>query len=151
MRTARTLALSMAAWTAIAMAQGDDPLKSPACSAALSQLQAARGGTGTDVEGARAAAAAACLGTSARPGRPARVAQPPVSVPPPRIEPPQVAAPLPSPVLPPPPVAIERAPGPALCDAGGCWTPDGGRLRHVPAPVVPHGACSLQGTAVYCP
>ncbi|MBE7368349.1 hypothetical protein [Ramlibacter pallidus] len=149
----RAAPLLLAACAMLAFAQDDDPLKSPACAAALDTLQAARGNANAaGVESARAAAAAACLGTSERSTRPARIAQPPVAVPAPRIEPPQAAAPPPAPRLPPPPVAIERAPSPALCDAGGCWTPDGPRLRHVPPAIAgPQGPCTAQGGTVYCP
>lgn len=132
-------------------AQQADPLKSPACGAALADLQAARQGGG-DVNALRSAAASACLGSSALPTRPSRVLQAPVVVPPPQTELPPRVAPLPAPVLPPPPVVVERAPLPATCDAGGCWSQgDGTHLRHVPpALVVPGVACTQQGTVVYC-
>ncbi|HYE38627.1 MAG TPA: hypothetical protein VEB23_01765, partial [Ramlibacter sp.] len=84
MRTALAFTLLLAC---APLAAQDDPLKSPACGAALAQLQAARaGGTGAAVEASRGAAAAACLGSSAAPVRPARVLRPPVSVPPPQVE-----------------------------------------------------------------
>jgi hypothetical protein len=81
------------------------------------------------------------------------VLQAPISVPPPQIEVPPAAAPLAPPSLPPPPVAVERAPLPAACDAGGCWTNDGGtHLRHVPPNLMgPRGLCSTQAGVVYCP
>jgi hypothetical protein len=128
-----------------------DPLKSEACATALASLQAARTGGG-NVEAVRSAAASTCLGSAAVPGRPARIAQTPVVVPPPQIDIAPRAATLPPINLPPPPVAIERAPGPALCDANGCWTSGGSQLRHVPPNLVgPAGMCSQQGGAVYCP
>ncbi len=136
-------------------AQDADPLKSPACGAALAALQAARAhpGTGSDsVAALRGAAASACLGSAVVPTRPARVLQAPVVVPPPQVEVPVQAAPLPPPVLPPPPVVIQRAPVPATCDAGGCWTNDGTHLRHVPPSLAgPSGLCTQQGGLVYCP
>lgn len=132
-------------------AQDADPLKSTACGTALAQLQAARQGDGGNVAALRSAAAGACLGSAAPPTRPSRILQAPVAVPPPQIELPPRVAPLPAPVLPPPPVAIERAPLPATCDAGGCWSNGGTHLRHVPPLAVPGGACTQQGTAVYCP
>lgn len=135
-------------------AQQDDPLKSAACGTALADLQAARtGGAGAgQVEALRSTAAGVCLGSATLPTRPARVVQPPVVVPPPQVEVPQRVAPLPPPVLPPPPVAIERAPLPAQCGPGGCWTDDGSHLRHVPPSLVaPGGLCIQQGGGVYCP
>lgn len=131
-----------------------DPLKSAACGAALASLQAARssGAPAAAVEDLRSAAAGSCLGSTVVPGRPSRVLQTPVVVPPPQIQ----AAPRPvppfAPVLPPPPVAIERAPLPATCDAGGCWTNDGTHLRHVPPSLAgPRGLCIQQGGQLACP
>lgn len=137
-----------------AAAQQGDPLKSPACGAALSSLQAARaaGAAPAAVEQLRDAAAGACLGSTTVPTRPARIAQPPVVVPPPQVEVPLRAAPLPAPVLPPPPVAVERPPVPAVCDAGGCWSGGDTHLRHVPPSLAgPRGLCVQQGGLVYCP
>src|SRR5688500_2678400 len=151
MKIVAALLIAFAAgWPAQAQ---DDPLKSAACGAALAQLQAARtGGSAGDVEARRSAASAACLGSAAVPTRPSRVAQPLVVVPPPQIDLPQRVAPLPGPSLPPPPVAIQRAPLPAQCDAGGCWSNDGTHLRHVPPSLAgPSGLCTQQGGLVYCP
>lgn len=136
-----------------APAPAQDPLQSAACAAALAQLQAARGGDApaATVDGLRSTAAAACLGTSTVPARPGRIAQQPIAVPPPLIEAPARVAPLPA-ARPPPPVAIERAPLPAHCDAGGCWTHDGSHLRHVPPTLAgPGGLCTPAGAVVYCP
>jgi hypothetical protein len=140
----------------LVQAQAGDPLKSPECGAALAQLQAARSGGAAPgaVEELRSAAAGSCLGSTAVPSRPSRIAQQPIAVPPPQIDlPPQRGVPLPAPVLPPPPVAIQRAPLPAQCDAGGCWSSDGGtHLRHVPPTLAgPSGMCTQQGGLVYCP
>jgi hypothetical protein len=131
-----------------------DPLKSAACGEALASLQSARqsqAGPGA-VEALRSAAANTCLGNATPPVRPGRVLQAPVAVPPPQIELPARAAPLPPPNLPPPPVAIDRLPSPALCDAGGCWTNDGTHMQHVPPTLIgPRGLCMQQGGQVYCP
>ena len=133
-------------------AQDADPLKSPACGAALSALQAARNSGSDSVAALRGAAASACLGSAVVPTRPGRLLQAPVVVPPPQVDVPVQAAPLPPPVLPPPPVAIQRAPLPATCDAGGCWTSDGTHLRHVPPSLAgPSGLCTQQGGLVFCP
>jgi hypothetical protein len=49
-------------------------------------------------------------------------------------------------------VAIERAPAPALCDAGGCGSNDGPHQRDVPPSLAgPAGRCTQQGGLVYCP
>ena len=133
----------------------EDPLKSPACGAAVAGLQSARaaGEGAARIEALRNAAAATCLGSGAPPTRPGRVVQAPIVVPPPQVEAP--SAPRPSPpqaALPPPPVAIPRLPAPAMCDATGCWTNDGTHLRHVPPSLAgPGGLCSQLGGMVYCP
>ena len=138
---------------ALPCAAQDDPLKSIACGTALAELQAARS-TGVDadsVEALRSAAARTCLGTADPPTRPGRVLQAPIVVPPPQVEvPARAAPPLPAPV--PPPVAIQRPPVPALCDAGGCWTSDGTHLRQLtPGLYGPRGLCTQHGGLVYCP
>jgi hypothetical protein len=155
MKTAALLLLACMA-AAGARAQAGDPLKSEGCAAALASLQSARSGgrAAAEVEGMRAAAAAACLGTAVRPSRPSRTVQAPIVVPPPQVEvpPPAAALRVPPPQLPPPPVAIERAPLPAQCDMAGCWTPGETHLRHVPPSLAgPGGLCVQQGGAVYCP
>jgi hypothetical protein len=151
MRTAIALLLLLAG---APLAAQDDPLKSPACGAALSQLQAARaaGQADANIAQLRGAAATACLGSSATPARPARVLQAPVRVPPPQVEVPQGPAPLPALEPPPPPVAVQRLPAPATCDASGCWTSDGTHLRHVaPSLAGPQGLCTVHGGLVHCP
>lgn len=152
MKTAR--ACFLACMAAAAAAQDGDPLKSPACAQALERLQSARDANAgaAALEGLRSTAAATCLGSAAPPQRPGRVALPPVSVPPPQIDLPVRVAPLPPPVLAPPPVAIDRPPAPALCDASGCWASDGTHLRQVgPNLLGPNGMCTQQGALVACP
>jgi hypothetical protein len=147
-------ALVLLAAFAAAGAQQADPLKSDACGAALSQLQAARsaGAPPQRVEALRSEAAGTCLGSRMEPTRPSRVARPPIVVPPPVIEVPGQAALPAAPSPPPPPVAIDRGPAPALCDANGCWINDGTHLRQVqPALPGPRGPCSAVGALVYCP
>jgi hypothetical protein len=152
MKTALALLLACAAATAFA--QGDDPLKSPACGAALAGLQAARQG-GADaarVEALRSSAAGTCLGGAAPPVRPGRVARAPEVVPPPQVTVPARPAAPAAPALPPPAVPIERPALPATCDPSGCWTSDGTHLRHVvPSVPGPAGPCVAQGGVVYCP
>jgi hypothetical protein len=144
--------LALLAAAATVRAQETDPLKSPACGAALATLQAARQGGGSNVDALRSAAAGSCLGSSTVPTRPSRVLQAPVVVPAPQIELPAQAVPMPPAVLPPPPVAIQRPPLPATCDAGGCWSNDGTHLRHVPPNLAgPGGLCTQLGGLVYCP
>ncbi|HET8747239.1 MAG TPA: hypothetical protein VFM98_16695 [Ramlibacter sp.] len=141
---------------ALPCAAQQDPLKSAACGSALSQLQAARQqrADAASVEALRSAAASTCLGVGAPPSRPGRVLQAPIAVPPPQIEvpaqaPPVTVTPL---VTPLPPVAIQRPPSPALCDAGGCWSSDGSHLQFVPPTRIgPPGLCTVQGAVVYCP
>jgi hypothetical protein len=152
MKTA--LALLLASTAVTACAQAADPLKSPACGAALAGLQAARQG-GADaarVEALRSSAAGICLGSATPSARPGRVARAPEVVPPPQITVPVRPAAPAAPALPPPAVAIERPALPATCDPSGCWSSDGTHLRHV-APSVPGlaGPCVAQGGVVYCP
>lgn len=152
LKTACALLLLLAAGT-IARAQ-DDPLKSPACAAALSSLQEARQARADAkrVEALRAEAASTCLGKSAAPARPGRVVQAPVAVPPPQIEPAPRAAPLPALPAPPPPVTVTRPPTPLTCDGGGCWVDDGTHLRQLPPNLAgPRGQCTAHAGMVYCP
>ena len=137
-----------------ARSQDDDPLKSPACGAAIAQLQAARGqhAAAARVEALRSAAATACLGQPDAPARPARSVQAPVSVPPPQLAPPSQPVPIGVPAPPAPPITIERPASPAVCDAGGCWVDDGTHLRRVPPDLRgPTGLCSNVGGQLYCP
>lgn len=152
MKTALALFLACAA-VAVAHAQ-DDPLKSPACGAALAQLQAARqgGAAAPQVEALRAAAAGTCLGGATPPARPGRVLRAPEAVAPPQVTLSPPPAPPPAAMPPPPAVTIERPATPATCDPSGCWTSDGTHLRHVPPNVIgPAGPCVQQGGVVYCP
>jgi hypothetical protein len=135
-------------------AASQDPLKSAECAGALASLQAAREHNPAQVEPLRQAAALACLGTAAAPGRPAREARPPTAVAPTGTVPPTPVpgVRMPPAVPPPPPVAIERPLLPGHCDASGCWASDGTRLRHIgPAPTVPGAPCALLGGVVACP
>ena len=129
-----------------------DPLKSPACGAALGSLEAARQGQAgaARVEALRSQAATTCLGMAAPPSRPSRVLQAPIAVPPPQIEPAPVAPPsLPALASPPPPVAVQRLPLPSTCEANGCWVDDGTHMRQVPPTLTP--LCTQQGGTTYCP
>ena len=131
---------------------GADPLKSPACGAALQALEAARGGASAETESMRQQAAKLCLGLNepAAPRSP-RWAQPPISVPAPIIEPPgrPAAGIVPQPL--PPAVQVGRQPSITSCDAHGCWADDGTRLqRIVPGSVGPSGLCTVQGGLAFC-
>jgi hypothetical protein len=148
------LASLLLAAAAAVRAQAGDPLKSPACGAAIAQLQAARENhaAAAHVEALRSAAANTCLGQPDAPARPARSVQAPVSVPPPQVAVPSRPVPIAAPTPPPPPVAIDRPASPAICDAGGCWVNDGTHLRMVPPDLRgPTGLCSNLGGQVYCP
>ena len=135
-------------------AQEADPLKSPACGAAIAQLQAARDNheASARIESLRSSAATICLGQPDPPARPSRSVQAPISVPAPQIEPSSRPVPIAAPTLPRPPVAIGRPSSPALCDGGGCWANDGTHLRMVPPDLRgPTGLCSNLGGQLYCP
>ena len=137
-----------------ACAQEGDPLKSPACGAALANLQAARANQAPPdrIEHLRSEAASTCLGTAHPARNTARTLQAPLTVPPPQIDVPVARPSLPAPVAPPPPVAIDRPATPAHCDPGGCWTSDGSHLQLTPPNFVgPRGPCTQQGGLVYCP
>jgi hypothetical protein len=136
-------------------AQEADPLKSPACGAAIAQLQSARENheAADRVETLRSSAASTCLGQPDPPARPSRAMQAPIAVPAPQIESSSRPAPIiAAPTLPPPPVAIDRPSSPAICDGGGCWANDGTHLRMVPPDLRgPTGLCSYLGGQLYCP
>jgi hypothetical protein len=140
--------------TAVARAQPGDPLKSPACGAAIAQLQAARENHAAraHVEALRSAAAATCLGQPDPPVRPSRSVQAPVAVPPPQLAPRAPPRTIAAPAPPPPPISIDRPASPAVCDGGGCWADDGTHLRQVPPDLRgPRGLCSNLGGQLYCP
>ena len=143
------LAMLVLAAAAGARAQVDDPLKSPACAEALAALQAGPRDDPRRVAALRQAAAQVCFGGITHSQRPGRAWQhPPQAVAPPRIEVPH-ATPVPRATgVPPPPVAIERTPQPAQCNATGCWVNDGTHLRQVPLPAP---GCLPQPGVVYCP
>jgi hypothetical protein len=129
-------------------------LKSPACGAAIAQLQSARGdhAAPSHIEALRSAAANTCLGQPDPPARPSRSVQSPIAVPAPQIEAPVRSVPLAAPRAPPPPVAIDRPASPAICDGAGCWANDGTHLRMVPPDLRgPTGLCTNRGGQVYCP
>jgi hypothetical protein len=137
-----------------ARAQEGDPLKSPACGAALASLQAARADKAAPehIEHLRSEAASICLGTAHPARNTARTWQGPISVPPPQIDVPVARPGLPAPVAPTPPVAIDRPSTPANCDPGGCWTNNGSHLQLLPPNLMgPRGLCTQQGGQVYCP
>ncbi|MBC5764274.1 hypothetical protein [Ramlibacter albus] len=145
----RIALLSLLAFASIANAQ--DPLKSPECTAALAQLESARAANSPNVETVRRAASNACFGVPAASARPSRSVQAPIRVPPPVIEV-KPRAPLPPIPTLPPPVPIERGPTISSCDAAGCWVNNGNRLQHVtPNLMAPYGLCGIAPGAAGCP
>ncbi len=131
-----------------------DPLRSPSCLAARTELEAllaqARAGD-QRLAPARQRAARACLGASdgtrQRSGapEPAPAVAPAIVVAPPPVRPP-AAAPAPAPLSVPRPTAI------TTCDPAGCWDSDGRRLNQMgPLLVGPGGVCSGLGGVVTCP
>lgn len=150
MPTSKTSCAWLLLAAALPLCAQEDPLKSPACGAAVANLQAARTGASdaARIEALRSQAATVCLGMGSPPSRPARVLQAPIAVPPPQIALPPGTAPLPAITPPPPPVAVERLPVPSTCDANGCWVDDGTHMRQVPPTLTP--LCPQQGGLVYC-
>ena len=144
--------------------QHEDPLKSPACRAAVDALQVreaeVRAARSTEspadrvrqpeamarMQAARKQAAQACLRGSGDRPPPAYVAPPPVAVlpsAPAGRAPPAAAAPLPRPQ--PPPIVTS-------CDAAGCWTSDGKWLPRAGSTLIgPRGPCTVQGVLLNCP
>lgn len=145
-------ALLLAAAAGCSLAQEADPLKSAACAQALAVLEQQRAASGTGVTALRERALQACLGGTREATRAPRVLRAPIEVPPPVITPSQAAPAPAAPALLPPPVAIQRPPAVAHCDASGCWPDDGRGLRHLGAvPGGPRPPCTAQGGLVYCP
>ena len=151
--------LALAAGTTLA--QGGDPLKSPACVDALDALQAreatllsaARSPAGragsaeaSDLAPYRKRVARECLGKEdpaleRTPRVPIAVS--PVVMPPPAI--PRAREALPPPVELPPLRTLTQ------CDPSGCWTSDGVRLNRLgPLLVGPPGACTVQSGVLSC-
>ena len=131
-----------------------DPLKSAACDAALTRLDAARSNAPALVEARRQEAARVCLGLASQaavPTRSNRWAQPPIAVPPPVIEPPARPPATAAVHSPPPPVRIERPPVLTSCDLTGCWTSEGTRLQRMgPGLMGPQGPCVAQAGLAFC-
>lgn len=159
-RLAFILVATVAAGTGVA--QDADRMNTPECRRALEALQtqeaqapAEATGARTDLqqlEALRRQAARACLGGTGDPApAAARSPPPPVTVSPPaRTQQPPPARVMPSapPVVLPPPAPA----GMASCDAAGCWTSDGTRLRRSgPTLFGPHGPCTVRGTVLQCP
>lgn len=142
---------------AVAVAQhaAADPLRSPACVAARTELEALLArprAAGERLEQARRRTALACLGASDDGARQrSGAAEPPQVVPPPFALPRQPAAP---PVLAPAPAPLS-VPRPTVittCDPAGCWDSEGRRLNQIgPLLVGPGGVCSGLGGIVACP
>ena len=161
-RPLNVMILALAAGTCLA--QGTDPLKSPACVQALDALQAEEATmlSSGSPQGARAGAAELatlgpyrkrvareCLGKEdpllERPPRPP-VAVAPVTLPPSAMPAGPGALPPPS-----PPVQLPRLRTLTQCDPSGCWTSDGVRLNRLgPLLVGPPGVCTVQSGVLSC-
>lgn len=150
--------LGLAALVLVARAEPADPMNSPACMAARSQLDAALAAQDPDHprEGRRMPAQErrdvlhACLGSSGGAGVRSGAPQPAQVVP--QVIPPARAALLPAVSPPPPPLAIPRVTTITHCDPGGCWDSEGRRLNNAgPLLMGPQGLCSIQGGTVHCP
>ena len=147
------------------LAQGTDPLTSPACVRALDVLraqEAAMLSSGRPPGAARAGAAELatlkpyrkrvaheCLGKEdavlERPPRPPVVVAP-VAVPPSAVPAKQGALSPPS-----PPVQLPPLRTVTQCDPSGCWTSDGVRLNRLgPLLVGPPGVCTVQSGVLSC-
>lgn len=143
-----------------------DPLRSPACLAALDALTLAEEAASrrppspdagrreepapASVPAARRAAAAACLGTvdTARPAARLLVPAAIERVPRPALQPDAARppAPMPAPVRQKPPHMI------TVCDADGCWTNEGLRLQRQGSLLQgPRGPCLQVGAVLNCP
>jgi hypothetical protein len=155
-----------------------DPLKSPACRAAVDALRASEAEARTArfaesptdrarqrdamarLQAARKQAAQACLRGSGDPPPPAAVAPPPIAVPPVDVTP-SARRPLPLPSAPaasappaaaPPPLRPQPPPIVTSCDTGGCWTSDGKWLPRAGQTLIgPRGPCTVQGVLLNCP
>jgi hypothetical protein len=155
-----TLAMLLAGSAVLAQV---DPLRTPACFAALEALgmaedaavaaKAAREppeGPGTALTAARRAVGAACLG-SADLAPPAARVRPPVSVGrvapwPSTPDPPRQAPMALHPVLQRPLLSISS------CDPSGCWASDGSRLQRQGQLLLgPKGYCTALGAVLACP
>lgn len=154
--------LALAAGTCLA--QGTDPLKSPACVQALDALQvqeAAMLSSGRPQEARAGAAdlsplkpyrkrvARECLGKEDPVLE--RAPRPPVAVAPLMLPPSAVSAKPGVLQSPPPPVQLSPLRTITQCDPSGCWTSDGVRLNRLgPLLVGPPGACTVQSGVLSC-
>lgn len=151
----RVAALLLATLPALAHAQGD-PLASPECEAARTELDHALNGLVNEhatprdrLAAARARAAKACLGGDERGRKRAGAPEPPLRVAPPVIT---DGTQLPKLEQAPPPLVIPRPTIVTTCDASGCWDSEGRRLNNAgPVLMGPRGLCSGTGLTVSCP
>jgi hypothetical protein len=147
------------------LAQGTDPLTSPACVAALDALQAQEAAilSSGRPQGAAHAGAAELAALTPYRKRVAREclgkedpvlerrAQPPVVVAPVALPPSAVPAKQGALAPPSPPVQLPPFRTVTQCDPSGCWTNDGFRLNRLgPLLVGPPGACTVQSGVLSC-
>ena len=129
------------------------------CRRALAALQAQEASTAAprddlqQLDALRRQAARACLGGQGDPPPPSQ-RYPLPAAPPPAATRAPAASPIPAPP-PPPPISIPQPAKPSGvtgCDAAGCWTPDGTRLRRSGSTLIgPRGPCTTHGTVLRCP
>lgn len=155
-----TLAMLLASSAAPAQM---DPLRAPACLAALEALGKAEdaaaaakaagsppAGPGSALTAARRRVGAACLGSAELTPPPARIRQPLA-----------VESSVPLPDIPPRRMGLPGALAPAVparplvtlsgCDPAGCWASDGTRLqRQGPLLLGPRGYCRTLGAVLSC-
>lgn len=140
---------------AVAQEHAADPLRSPACVAARTELEALLAqprAAGDRLEQARRRTARACLGASDDRARQRSGAAEAAQVVPPAIAIPR-QPPAPPVLAPaPPPLSVPRPTAITICDPAGCWDSDGRRLNQIgPLLVGPGGVCSGLGGIVACP
>jgi hypothetical protein len=160
MRTACAVGQVLALLAAgFAHAQSGDPLHSPQCDAARSELEHAQDEAARKLPGSaqrlvavRKQAIEACLGRESGERERVGAPDPPIVVPAPVIDAAR-AVPVPAVVATPPPaLAVPRPPVITTCDPGGCWDSEGRRLNSVgPVIVGPRGVCTVQAGLVNCP
>ena len=139
---------------AAALAQGNpDLMKTPECLVARKQLDEAfaAGGPRERLNAAREQGALKCFGVKPAPAPEGRFVPPPVALEPIRLRP-ERALPRPPSAVTQPAAPVAAPPVVTTCDAADCWDSKGARYNQQgPMPMVPQGACPLQGGLRNCP
>jgi hypothetical protein len=137
-------------------AREPDPLHSPACARARTELDAALAARdardSARLRHAREEALHACLGDDTGQRERSGAPEPPRAVAPPVVRgPPRAVLPVPPSRPAPPPLEVPRAAMITNCEPSGCWDNQGRRFNRAGPLLIGPNGCQAQGGLVACP